>query len=172
MSKILVVQQVHTYWTKAARGGENAVRRNAVPESAKLPVQRVDRKGLIVMHHRLTYGGDFSQPYEKIHINPTLRPLTIGCVTIHSTDEGAIATFRYDRGCAGAPDRGWARKTMLLTANEWGQFAYNGRFVPAYDGNWWYEKMVVNVGLFEQLTSGLFTREEPTYRFTAMGDLF
>jgi hypothetical protein len=32
--------------------------------------------------------------------------------------------------------------------------------------------MVVNVGLFERLTPGLFTQQESTCRFAAMGKLF
>lgn len=174
MGRVLVVQQVHTRWTKEARGGRNAVLRNAVPESRSLPVERMKNAKPRVLHHQLTYGYEqFTQPTgDLLRGTSVWGSFTFGCVTVHGDEEGVSATFRYDRGCAGVPDRGWARKTLFLTGDTWGQIVYNGRFVPDWDGDWWYEKMVVNIGLFERLSSGLFTRTEPTYRFSAMSELF
>jgi hypothetical protein len=173
MGHIVVVQHIRTKWTKASRGGENARKRNAVPETARVPVQRIVGENLILVHHSLSYPGHraFQQPREEIRINPTVRPLVIGCVTIDHSAEEAIAAFLYNQGCGGAPDRGWARKTLRLAAGEWGQIVYNGRFA-GYDDYWWYEKTVVNVGLFERLMPGVFTHREPICRFAAMGDLF
>jgi hypothetical protein len=170
---ILIVQQIVTTWTKEARGGENAVKRNRVPEAAKLPVERLDAAGLILLQQNLFFGsGDFVKPREKIVINSTLRPLSVGCVTVYDAKDGVAAVFRYDSKCGGAPERGWARKTLRAAENEWAQIVYNGRFAPGWEGDWWYEKKVVNVGLFDHLTSGVFTRSAPTYRFEAMGELF
>ena len=81
-----------------------------------------------------------------------------------------MATFRYRSPCAGAPPRVWAYKALSIAEGEWGQFVYNGRF--SREDYWWYEKHVVNVGLFERLASGVFTRNEATSRFEAMADLF
>ena len=105
-------------------------------------------------------------------VNPTVRPIAIGCVAVDHGEEEAIATFRYDRSCGGEPDRRGARKTLRIGVNEWGQIVYNGRFQDYDEGGWWYEKMVVNVGLFERLTPGVFTKQEPTCRYSAMGELF
>ncbi len=174
MGNVVVVQQIRTHWTKASRGGDNAVKRNAVPEAARVPIHRIVGDNLILVHHLLEYEerDGFSRPREEIRINPTVRPLVVGCVTIDHSENQAIMTFRYDRGCGGAPDRGWTRKTLRLVVNEWGQIVYNGRFSPVWEGNWWYEKMVVNVGLFERLMPGVFTKQEPTCRFAAMDELF
>lgn len=174
MGNIVIVQQIRTKWTKELRGGENAGKRNAVPEVARVPVHRIKADGLVLVHHSLSYGeyGGFSQPYEEIHVNLTVRPLAIGCVTIDPEKEEVIATFRYDNQCGGAPYRGWARKTLPLAVNEWGQIVYNGRFQDYNGGHWWYEKTVANVGLFERLIPGAFTKQEPVCRFSAMGELF
>jgi hypothetical protein len=60
-------------------------------------------------------------------------------------------------------------KTLVLAVNEWGQISYNGRF--AEEGGWLYEKTVVNVGLFEPPSNGVFTNAGPTHRYSAMGHL-
>jgi hypothetical protein len=174
MGHIVVAQHIRTKWTKASCGGEDAVRRNGVPEAANVPVQRIPKGNLILVHHVLQYreADGFRQPKEEIRVNPALQMLALGCVTVYHTTDEVIATFRYnyDSGCK--PNRGWARKTLRLTLNEWGQIVYNGRFVPGWDGDQWYRKTVVNVGMVERLTPGLFTREEPTCRFSAMAELF
>ena len=70
VGKVVLIQQIKTSWTKASRGGENARKRNAVPEVAKVPVQRIPADNLILVHHLLSYGEDkgFSKPAEEIHV--------------------------------------------------------------------------------------------------------
>jgi hypothetical protein len=174
MGNIIVVQQVRTTWTKASRGGENAGRRNAVLEVARVPVERIPAGNLVLAHHSLSYGegNGFAQSTEEVQVNPPTRPLVIGCVNVDYSEEAVTVTFHWDYRCGGAPDRGWARKTLHVRVNEWGQIVYNGRFNSGWDGPWYYQKMVVNVGLFERLTPGLFTRQEPTCHFSAMAELF
>jgi len=98
--------------------------------------------------------------------------LVVGCVTIERTEGAVSVNFRYKAHCAGAPNRSWTRKTLVITGRQWGQIVYNGRFPYSWQADWWYEKMVINVGLFERLTPDLFIHTEPTYRFSAMGELF
>src|SRR5579871_5977918 len=173
MGSIVVVQQIRTRWTKTSRGGQNAQRRNAVPEIARVPVERINRGNHTGVRHRLWYDerDQFAHPNEEVCVDPTMNPLVIGCVTIDHHDEQVTATFHYDRRCGGAPDRGWASKTLCLAVNEWGQMAYNGRFNGGWESPWYYEKMVVNVGLFERLTPGVFTQQEPVCRYAAIGYL-
>jgi hypothetical protein len=167
---IVVIQHIVTKWDKSARGGENAVQRNAVPEAAKLSVAQWEGRGIEVLQQSLYYRWDRSvDPIERITTNPPARPIRIGCVVVEVAGEEVTAEFRYDRGCGGAPERGWARKTMRVSQEMWVQMVYNGRFTG--EDYWWYEKHVVNVGLFERLSSGLFTRCAPATRFEAMGEL-
>jgi hypothetical protein len=128
MGYIVVGQHIHTKWTNASRGGENARKRNTVKEAAKLPVQRIPEGNLILVHHVLQYweADGFRQPKEEIRINPTVRPLVIGCATIDHSVEEVVAAFRYNQGCSGAPDRGWARKTLHPGVGEWGRLFITG----------------------------------------------
>jgi hypothetical protein len=173
MSSVIVVQQILTHWSKASRGGKGAVKRNAVPEVACLPLNRVEQRGLTLLHHKLAfYEPNFSRPKEEISLNPTLLPHVVGCVKIDYGKEVAIASFRFGAECGGAPLRGWARKTLYIAEGEWGQILYNGRFANRVSGWWWwYEKMVVNVGLFSELPEDVFTRCPPTYRVSEMAHL-
>ena len=79
---------------------------------------------------------------------------------------------RSARDCGGAPRRAGLQRTFHLQINEWGQIVYNGRFSDRDEGSWWYEKKVVNVGLFERLIPSMFISEAPTYRYEAMAHLF
>ena len=84
MANVTIVQQIHTRWTKASRGSDEARRRNAVPEVARIPVQRIRSDDLVLVHHRLFYDerDGFSKPREELRVNPTVRPLSVGCVSI------------------------------------------------------------------------------------------
>ena len=171
---MIVLQQIHTIWTKKSRGGPGAVQRNAVPEVAKIPLQQVRSSDVSLLLHRLTYHEreGFSHPHERLEENLSVKPLQIGCMTIDYGEGILIASFRYTRECGGAPERGWMRKTLQIGLNEWGQIVFNGRFSPAWEGDWWYEKTVVNMGLFDQPSNSVFTRSQPTYRYAAMSHLY
>jgi len=175
---IIVVQEINTRWSKKSRGGADAERRNAVPHrleisTRSIPTGAIPVHGATVVHHKAYYdeGDAFAEPRIDFAVNPLL-PLKIGCVAVDPTDTGAIAAFRYDTAFGGAPERGWARKTMWVELGTWVQIAYNGRFSIGYDGYWEYRKTVVNVGVFEHISSRAFTSTDPSDRFEAMGHLF
>jgi hypothetical protein len=98
-------------------------------------------------------------------------PLLIGGVTIKRLHEGEVSVeFVYTALC-GAPDRGWASQTFLVGLGEWAQVRYNGRFAPFHNDYWYYEKMVVNVGICLEPRDTLFLDSEPTYRFALISSL-
>lgn len=168
---IVFIQHIKTIWRKDARGGEKAVQRNAVPEVAKLSLRSIVTRTPVVVQQDLYYGAkNFTDPREKITTDTILRPIEIGGVTVDHSSDLVFARFQYTARC-GAPMRGWARKSLQLSLGEWAQFVYNGRFSPGWEGDWRYEKHVVNVGQFARLSSGLFTRCAPTTRFEALGEL-
>ena len=173
MSRI-VVQHVCTGWTKAARGGEMAAKRNAVPNVVKIPVKNRVDAGAQLLHHTVSYGeyNGFLSPRQELTFEPTMHPLRFGCVTVALNTDGVIMMFCYDRGQGGAPNRSWAQQTFHIKEGEWAQMAHNGRFQYSDDGQWYYKMIVVNVGLVEAVTPGMFTGSTPTYRFAAMGHLY
>ena len=169
---ILVVQEIKTSWSKASRGGTAAIGRNAVPEIARLPRADKCKSARSALYHSLLYveSNGFVNPREKIVLDPSL-PLQIGGVTLERNGDEARADFAWTREC-GAPDRGWARKTMVIRPQEWGQIVYNGRLSLGWDSEWSYEKTVVNFGLFEVFRPYAFTAHPATDRFEAMAHLF
>jgi hypothetical protein len=74
-------------------------------------------------------------------------------------EDGATLEYRWDWKC-GAPVRSWRPKRIRLGLGEWAQVTYNGRFTDWDDGNWWYERHVVNVGLFDAMTGEEFLSRE------------
>ncbi len=164
----MIIQHIQTSWTKHARGGEKAVQRNAVPEVAKLSLQSIKSRAPVVVQQDLYYSWNpLTDPSETIATDFIVRPIEVGCVTVDHSSDMVFASFRYTARC-GAPMRVWARKSLQLSLGEWAQLVYNGRFSPDWEGDWRYEKHAVNIGLFERLSSGLFTRCAPTTRFESL----
>ena len=170
---IVVIQKIETVWTKRSRGGENAVRRNAVPEIAKIPLHRIVERYNSLLQVSLDYRESnlFTEPSEKIVLDSNLQPIACGCIIVDFNDREVFMEFRHNLGC-GAPERGWMQKKLVLPLNEWGQIVYNGRFNDWDDGTTHYKKTVVNAGRFERVTPGIFTQIEPAKRFSAMAELF
>ena len=94
-------------------------------------------------------------------------PLLIGCVQVKAFGDGAIASFQYTTEHGGAPERGWARKSIRISEGLWAQFEYNGRF--SCEAAWIYRHTVLNVGCVEEENVKLFTHTRPAMRFASMG---
>jgi hypothetical protein len=113
----------------------------------------------------------FNQPRDRLILNSTLNPISIGSVSITYNREIVWTEFQYSRIC-GAPDRGRLKKTLKTSVNEWAQITYNGRFSTSWTALWQYEKQVVNVGLFTHQSANLFIQISPTVTFRSMANLF
>ena len=123
-------------------------------------VRYVDLRSLLPAESaRISIREHYNSYKPNIIPNAPNRPLRVGCTVMDFVDTEVTADFQYDRGCGGAPERRWARKTLEITIGQWGQIVYNGRFTG--EDFWWYEKHVVNVGQFENISSGVFTRCAP-----------
>lgn len=170
---ILVVQEIKTYWTKTSRGGIKAVERNTVPEAIKIPIDRIQEKEIKIIHHQILFSEEigFNQLRDRIILNSTLNPISLGGVSITHNKETVWTEFEYSTIC-GAPDRGRVKKTLKTNINEWAQIIYNGRFSSSWTALWWYEKKVVNAGLFEHLSANVFIKISPKATFRSMIDLF
>jgi len=166
MSRVLVVQHITVVGITGPNGGLPKPTRDTV----KIPVERLECREAEIVLHTTSYGRSrFSNPYGDTVVDVPEQPLKVGCVTITHTEEEVSATFRYDRRCAGAPNRSWVVKTLTVPANAWGQIRYNGRF--STESSWRYLTVIVNVGLFEHLSPKLFTQQEPLCRFASMAKL-
>jgi len=163
-----VVQQIYIYW---GRTGPNGGYRKSIRDAVKIPVQRLDCKDPKIVYHQASYSNfnHYVQPYDEILVHGTRQPVDLGGVTVDYTQEEVSATFRYNYRYVGKPDRSWVEKTLILPANEWGQIRYNGRFTT--ETSRYCRTVVVNVGLFDRLTPGLFTQQEAISRFASIAKL-
>ena len=96
-----------------------AVRRNAVPGAAPVPVERLNELGATVVRHILRFVEDdgFSHPRKRLIVEPPDQPLQVGCVTVTLRGAGALVAFQYDTSC-GVPER-WMRGSSLRTGRPW-----------------------------------------------------
>ena len=117
----------------------------------------------------------FQNPDTELVLNEDDDSLVVGCVSISRQEQTVRTEFCYDANIAGMPDRGSLRKVLTIGLDGWSQTAYNGRFSRGrYDdvSYWRYAKVVVNVGLFSELTADVFTRSQPAATFRSMESLF
>jgi hypothetical protein len=160
---MILIQRIRSKWDKKARGGPAAVSRSAIPEAVKIPVHQY-RNSAFVYQDRF-YGSSLNGFREEICVGAE-NPLILGCVTLNIGSGDLEAIFRYDAGCGGAPYRWSEPKTFRLQDGQWVQIAYNGRF--SWNDYWWYEKTVINAGVFQMPKSGIFLNNEPTHRFSSL----
>jgi hypothetical protein len=168
---ILIVQTIRSTWTKISRGAPGAISRNTVPECLPISLPNMDLKDLRVLYHEIAFEEKtgFQLPKEYIFINPGIVPQQ-GCITVERIANKVNVTYKYHRSLGGAPNRGVERRTIRADIGYWIQMRENGRF--AWQGDWSYQKIVVNAGLFDNLVAGHFIDTSPVEVFSAMADLW
>jgi hypothetical protein len=166
---VIIVQEIIATWTKRARGGKAATKRNALPEAVLIPSTVAITYPFALVHDKVSF-------YEETHHHMTVDEFTTqqkyhyGCLSIAWDDSAISATFAYTRNCGGAPERtAYPRKVLTLPLGTWGRVLYNGRFSEA-EGHWIYHKTVLNIGHFDTLANDIFLTT-PYRVFAEMADL-
>jgi hypothetical protein len=174
-SAMVLIQEIRTAWTKASRGGAAATLRNRVPEAAIFPAVESKPAADKIFHHRLIYGeaDDFAAPVKSETAEAESDRITIGCVKIEVSPEKLVVAYEYDHKCGGAPARRGGlgvslEEELIVERGRWARVKYNGRFTG---DEWWYEKLVVNVGLFERYDARAFYSTAPTHEIVRMAEL-
>lgn len=169
---ILIVQTIRSSWTKASRGAPGAIARNTVPEYLPISSPNIDPIDLQVLYHEIAFeeATGFQSPKERIYINPTIYPPS-GCITVERIGREAHVTYKYS-GVGGAPYRSVKRHTIRAGVGDWLQMRENGRFLILWSGDWSYQKIVVNAGLFNNISARYFLNTSPIEVFSAMADLW
>jgi hypothetical protein len=168
----IVFQSVHTYWTKASRGGIGARRRNELPRSLPLPLECFTAKCAI---HRVGFSefNDF-HCIESITKGRAFSDLNIRDLVLIMDGDSLVIELRHDPNNAAIANRIYPVQNIpafSLNADEWGQLLYNGRYVVDDTGDWWYEQNIYNIGLFSKVTVDRFVATKPTKRFAEMASL-
>jgi hypothetical protein len=180
-----LAQVICLHWTKAARGGEGARARGAVPVGFKVEAaELVGAEGVLCV--------DASQWGER---NGFIEPVTVrrhrvllaegfsfGCVAVSTNPEGLLVRYQYDGTHGGAPNRwflnwpgsgGAPGRALLARGGEWVRVCYNGRFSDIDTGNWWYQQVTVNVAWFAGEPDGrVFLDREPAQELRALAELW
>ncbi len=170
---ILIVQAIHSYWTKASRGAPGSIARNTVPECLPIPLEKVNIQNIRVLYHQIFFREEtgFQEPEETILVDLAIHP-RYGCIQVEQTAKTVCATYKYNNMAGGAPNRSTLKGIARADLGNWVQIRENGRFSPAWAGDWQYRKIVVNAGLFNNLAAEQFFNSSPIEVFSAMADLW
>ncbi len=172
---MILIQEIRSVWTKASRGGAGAALRNSVPEAAIFPAVGSKSAADKIFHHRLLYAeaNDFAAPVRSEIAEHEHGSISVGCVKIEVSLEKLIVAYEYDYRCGGAPQRRGGlgmnlREEAVVGRDSWARVKYNGRFGGE---EWWYEKLVINVGLFVRHDARAFYSTTPAREIVQMAEL-
>lgn len=177
----VVLQLIHVRWSKTARGGSAAERRNQIPKSLPLPIDLTPGVGRHLLVHESLWGdgNDFSSEAvgwsKRLSLSAGYQK---GCLSIGETADGAEVRWQWDES-AGLPPRHVqeasgnfvpASHTMHLRDREWGRMQWNGRFVCIDSGSWWYESVTANVAVIPtaDIPRDVFQTSPPNCAFTSL----
>jgi len=176
----IVIQLVHTVWTKASRGSDGARTRNAIPKAFSVPVECFSAPFGI---HRVGFQecNEF-QAVSRVCNGTTISELGIRDLAFELNDDSLVVNLVPDPMNAAFANRIFVSsdeasdpvhviRAFSLKSDEWGQLRYNGRFVDRHTGSWWYEQSVYNIGLFAKVILDRFIKTRPNGRFAAMARL-
>lgn len=180
----IVVQVIHVTWDKSGRGGSAAEHRNQIPLVLPLPSALVPDIGRHLLIHESHWGrtNNFANAIiSKVLATSADAGFRYRCATVRRVEDGAELEWTWnDRG--GIPPRIiWnsdgntvpATHKCVARDNEWVRARWNGRFTCIDTGTWWYESVVINVGVCPdgEVPSDFFTKTEPYDDFSQMAYL-
>lgn len=181
-----LVQVIRLTWDKAARGGQGARDRNAVPRAFEVPSDRMLAVGgqLHVEESHWSDRNSFAEPFASKHKRISVgEEYRFGCVTVSQHPDGLLVRYQYDRAHGGAPDRwffnaarGYGEspgRSFVVHLGQWVRVCYNGRFSCWDSGRWGYQHVTVNVAWFGGEPSGqVFVTSQPVQELKALADLW
>ncbi len=166
MALAVLVQMIKVEWSKSSRGGQGARNRNSVPSALTIPDDLLGRwRGEILVDSSYwNEANDFARPNRRESERlPPDKVLRIGSVSIALRAEGSDVV----RG----PETLAIRfiplsREIFMCRREWARVVFNSRFSCIDSGNWWYEQVIVNAGLFDgRPASSVFVESRPAWEF-------
>ena len=182
---VICIQEIRTSWTKASRGGLGAVARTRVPKALPflLPVSVPKMPSLLLQIARFTesYPFDaaksFQNKYERgLQLKDVAEPYNFRGVSACFCDGHISVEYEY-KWEQGMPWRySTTNDVARLEIGQWCQVLLNVRYssyLYAYgESNHWYESTFINIGLFNQVETGIFLNTEPVKVYDRMAHLF
>lgn len=177
-STYMIIQRIHTTWTKASRGGDGAYRRERLPRCLPLPLECFTADFAI---HRVDFSEfDDFRPVGSVAKGRSPSDLGICDLSLKVDDEGLVVQFIRDpRNAAGAnrmdrDDSGnmvHMPHAFSLKDDEWGRLSYNGRYVDSDTGDWSYQQSIYNIGVFANVEVDRFEATRPAKQFAELAIL-
>lgn len=170
---IICIQAICVHWDKGQRGGTEAARRNQVSEALSMPSFEPMQQSPSWVKHEAIFSADnaFTAPVCSSVEVIVYGPVKLGGISLAFTGDALNVYYQWDRS-QGAPERSsYRHKAFCVSIGEWGRVRYNGR-LSYYDGDWYYEKWVYNIGLFQSPPLNVFLKTEPKHIYSHMGHLF
>jgi len=142
-----------------------------------LPLNRFAKTRFKLFEHDVTFHerSKFEDPQEKSSTFESLGQQgckKYGCAEVRRTEGGLQVSWRYDPRDAGLPDRAMTKGICSLGINSWARVVFNGRYSLDWEGGWWYEKKVINVGLFNIPSETAFKDSAPEVILDRMAMLY
>ncbi len=144
----LLIQKIHTEWTKKSRGGQSAAVRNAVPEFFPPKIPSTPIEGDIFAWH---YVGCYEwKDFVPKHCTETRKISYLvnhECVDAELGYEICKIFYIHRPECVGAPIKvhsSHPEYVVTLFPEEWCQIICNGRTTRYHSGEWCYKKIVYN----------------------------
>jgi hypothetical protein len=174
---MIAVQTISTSWTKSSRGGMLATMRSRVPKQLPLNLPS-DFSNLV--WHSISYSerNKFMEPF-AVKVSTSFENNRFGCrnAEIQLQDNSATLIYRYQ---SGAPVRRFFDKTgtyvapehlIAISRNSWASIEYNDRLTCIDTGNWWYEHVIVNVAVGDNIPANVFLTTQPIEHYTQLAHL-
>lgn len=167
MSHFVVVQHIQARWSQELRRQMGRHPTRSVPDALELPLAGTDlRKARFIEHTIQCDPASGAVSSQQVIIRDSSHEVEAGAVSIEDLGEQVRVVFAGGWRC-GAPHREWAHQVLVVGADEWARIVYNGRF-SEWEGCWYYEKHVANVGLFSEVRQDVFMTGRPTHRYAAI----
>ena len=167
----ICIQEFYTSWTKRSRGGSGAVARNNVPEALPLPEVAQVSDSPTVLKHLLVYKEQdnfFERARDSFEIGKSIPHRLQGICIAYANGELRVS---WNQWGVGAPKRpAIPQPVLVLQRDQWGRVLFNGR--QNWEGPWWYERWVYNIGLFTRPNRDVFVATEPAKIFSMMASLW
>lgn len=168
---MLVIQRITTRWTKAARGGAAAARRNASPRALRLPLLAGSEPGYLLHDIEFSERDDFSR-HERVTESDLPMHVHIGPLIVNVTKAEIAVRFIWSRSECGAPER-YAHDVFCLSRGQWGRFMFNGRFGADSSAGraWEYHTTVFNIAWPSSYDRNVFVESGPDAEDTRLAIL-
>ncbi|MGW1613321.1 hypothetical protein ACWCQZ_28605 [Streptomyces sp. NPDC002285] len=142
----VVVQRVHTSWTKKSRGGPEAARRNAAPTAFLLPDDL--RSGV---HEVAMRESDCFEPHMAARDLSAAETILREVDGLLRVDPPAVTLFAM-------PRRNRRPPAVRLARGQWLQWQINYRFAGSWGRDWSYRLETLNIA-FGPAAPDVFLRE-------------